>query len=106
MAALWQFPWQVIFRVSMGIFKQIEQQVMACQSFDVLMERAKAWPRCMVQHNELLKASFQGQGATGRFLGTGSTVRPWVTEHRHAHSKAWEIMTFWGCAMVCSVIRT
>eukprot|EP00438_Fugacium_kawagutii_P017896 Skav201913 [mRNA] locus=scaffold3992:144534:147349:+ [translate_table: standard] len=51
---------KVIFRVSMGIFKQIEQQVMACQSFDVLMERAKAWPRCMVQHNELLKASFQG----------------------------------------------
>ena len=44
----------------MGIFKQIEQQVMACQSFDAVMERAKGWPRCMVQHNELLKASFQG----------------------------------------------
>lgn len=51
---------KIFFRVSMGIFKQIEQQVMACQSFDAVMERAKAWPRCMVQHNELLKASFQG----------------------------------------------
>eukprot|EP00434_Breviolum_minutum_P029635 symbB.v1.2.026200.t1/scaffold2557.1/size76417/5 len=51
---------KVFFRVSMGIFKQIEEQVMACQSFDAVMERAKGWPRCMVQHNELLKASFQG----------------------------------------------
>lgn len=72
--------WQVIFRVSMGIFKQIEQQVMACQSFDVLMEQAKAWPRCMVQHNELLKSSFQGNGAVdvgcaGEALGEGRTIR-------------------------------
>lgn len=50
----------------MGIFKQIEQQVMACQSFDAVMERAKAWPRCMVQHNELLKASFQGGAGRGQ----------------------------------------
>jgi len=58
---------QVFFRVSMGIFKQIEEQVMACQSFDAVMERAKGWPRCMVQHNELLKASFQGLDDFTRF---------------------------------------
>ncbi|CAJ1366400.1 unnamed protein product [Effrenium voratum] len=40
----------------MGIFKLVEQEVLRCQSFDNVMERAKRWPRGLVQHNELLKA--------------------------------------------------
>eukprot|EP00931_Biecheleriopsis_adriatica_P086987 TRINITY_DN61515_c0_g1_i1.p1 TRINITY_DN61515_c0_g1~~TRINITY_DN61515_c0_g1_i1.p1 ORF type:complete len:411 (-),score=97.41 TRINITY_DN61515_c0_g1_i1:56-1288(-) len=51
---------KVLFRISMGIFKRVEQEVMKCGSFDAVMEQAKHWPRRMVQHNELLKASFQG----------------------------------------------
>lgn len=51
---------KVFFRIAIGIFKRVEQEIMKCQSFDVVMERAKGWPRSMVEHNELLKASFDG----------------------------------------------
>ncbi|CAE8732091.1 unnamed protein product, partial [Polarella glacialis] len=49
---------KVLFRVAMGVFKRAETEVLQCGSFDSVMQRAKQWPRCMVEHNELLKASF------------------------------------------------
>lgn len=51
---------KVLFRVSIGVFKCVEQDVLKCGSFDAVMERAKSWPRFMVEHNQLLKASFGG----------------------------------------------
>lgn len=57
---------KVLFRVAVGVFKRAEPEVMQCATFDALMERAKGWPRCMVEHNELLKASFAGIPALRR----------------------------------------
>jgi hypothetical protein len=51
---------KVLFRVALGIFKRVEPEVRQCDSFEAIMERAKKWARCMVEHNELLKASFRG----------------------------------------------
>jgi len=51
---------KVLFRVALGVFKCVEPEVLQFPTFDAIMERAKRWPRCMVQHNELLKASFFG----------------------------------------------
>ena len=51
---------KVLFRVSIGIFKQIEQDVLKSDGFDAIMQQAKRWPRSLVEHNELMKASFQG----------------------------------------------
>jgi len=51
---------KILFRVAMGVFKKVEQEVLQCGSFDGVMERAKRWPRDMVEHNELLKISFGG----------------------------------------------
>lgn len=51
---------KVLFRVALGVFKRVEADVLQCAGFDDIMERAKQWPRRMVEHNELLKASFHG----------------------------------------------
>jgi len=51
---------KVLFRVSIGVFKCVEQDVLKCGSFEAVMERAKSWPRFIVEHNQLLKASFGG----------------------------------------------
>lgn len=51
---------KVLFRVALGIFKRAETEVLQNASFDAIMEKAKTWPRRMVEHNELLKASFNG----------------------------------------------
>merc|ERR1712032_970222 len=51
---------KVLFRISLGLFKRVESQVLRCDGFDAIMENSKYWPRCMVEHNELLKAGFQG----------------------------------------------
>mmetsp|Transcript_12252 Transcript_12252/g.27010 ORF Transcript_12252/g.27010 Transcript_12252/m.27010 type:complete len:421 (-) Transcript_12252:389-1651(-) len=51
---------KVLFRVAVGVFKRVENDILKCPDFDDLMEQAKDWPRGMVQHNELLKASFKG----------------------------------------------
>lgn len=51
---------KVLFRVAVGVFKVVEPEILRCGSFDDVMERAKDWPRRMVAHNELLKASFAG----------------------------------------------
>jgi len=51
---------KVLFRVAMGVFKKVENEVLECGSFDGVMEKAKRWPRTMVEHNELLKISFGG----------------------------------------------
>ena len=58
--ALFFEGFKVLFRVSMGIFKQIEQEVLKSDGFDAIMQQAKCWPRSIVEHNELMKASFQG----------------------------------------------
>lgn len=52
--------YKVLFRVALGVFKRAEPEVLQCNSFDAIMERAKSWPRRMVEHNELLRASFRG----------------------------------------------
>jgi len=51
---------QSAFPDSVGLFKRVENQLLQCDGFDEIMENAKNWPRCMVEHNELLKAGFQG----------------------------------------------
>ena len=51
---------KVLFRVSLGIFKQIEEDVLKSDGFDAIMQQAKRWPRSIVAHNELIKASFEG----------------------------------------------
>lgn len=51
---------KILFRVALGIFKQAEAEVLQNPSFDAIMEKAKSWPRRMVEHNELLKVSFFG----------------------------------------------
>jgi len=51
---------KVLFRVAIGVFKLVEPEILRCTSFEDVMEQAKAWPRHMVKHNELLKASFNG----------------------------------------------
>mmetsp|Transcript_26367 Transcript_26367/g.81027 ORF Transcript_26367/g.81027 Transcript_26367/m.81027 type:complete len:468 (-) Transcript_26367:241-1644(-) len=51
---------KVLFRISLGIFKRAEAEALRCTSFDDIMLNAKHWPRRMVEHNELLKASFNG----------------------------------------------
>lgn len=51
---------KILFRVALGVFKLVESEIVSCTSFEDIMERAKDWPRCMVNHNELLKASFKG----------------------------------------------
>lgn len=50
--------WKILFRVTLGIFKMAEQEVLQCATFEDIMQHAKMWPRRMVEHNELLKASF------------------------------------------------
>lgn len=57
---------KVLFRVAIGVFKCVEQEVLKCGSFDGIMEQAKSWPHHLVQHNELLKASFDGIKALRR----------------------------------------
>jgi hypothetical protein len=57
---------KVLFRVGLGIFKRVEPEVCQCDSFEAVMERAKKWARGMVEHNELLKASFRGIPALRR----------------------------------------
>lgn len=52
--------YKVLFRVALGVFKRAEPEVLQCNSFDAIMESAKSWPRSMVEHNELLIASFRG----------------------------------------------
>lgn len=51
---------KILFRVAIGVFKLVESEIVGCASFEDIMERAKGWPRRMVMHNELLKASFKG----------------------------------------------
>mmetsp|Transcript_98311 Transcript_98311/g.194795 ORF Transcript_98311/g.194795 Transcript_98311/m.194795 type:complete len:380 (-) Transcript_98311:349-1488(-) len=51
---------KVLFRIALGIFRRAEEEVLKCGTFETIMERAQSWPRNMVQHNELLKASFKG----------------------------------------------
>lgn len=58
--ALFYEGYKVLFRVSLGVYIQAEREVMQCSSFEDIMERAKGWPALMVQHNELMKASFAG----------------------------------------------
>merc|ERR1711974_233169 len=52
--------YKVLFRVSVGVFKRAEPEVMQCDCFETLMERSKMWPANLVEHNELIKASFVG----------------------------------------------
>lgn len=51
---------KVLFRVAVGVFKLVEPQILKCPTFDEVMEHAKGWSRHIVEHNELLKASFAG----------------------------------------------
>mmetsp|Transcript_10197 Transcript_10197/g.30263 ORF Transcript_10197/g.30263 Transcript_10197/m.30263 type:complete len:188 (-) Transcript_10197:66-629(-) len=51
---------KVLFRIALGVFKRAEAEVLKANEFGAIMEQAKTWPRAMVQHNELLKASFGG----------------------------------------------
>jgi len=51
---------KVLFRVALGIFKLAEAEVLKCSSFDAIMLSVKHWPRRIIEHNELLKASFNG----------------------------------------------
>jgi len=51
---------KVLFRVALGVFKRAEAEVLQCATFDNIMEKAKSWPRSMLEHNELLKTSFRG----------------------------------------------
>jgi len=51
---------KVLFRIALGVFRRAEEEVLKCGTFETIMERAQSWPRKMVQHNELLKASFKG----------------------------------------------
>merc|ERR550525_1077915 len=57
---------KVLFRVAVGVFKRAEPEVRQCRNFEEIMGRAKTWPRCMVEHNELLKVSFKGVPALRR----------------------------------------
>mmetsp|Transcript_33368 Transcript_33368/g.92117 ORF Transcript_33368/g.92117 Transcript_33368/m.92117 type:complete len:393 (-) Transcript_33368:110-1288(-) len=57
---------KVLFRVALGVFKRAESNILECSCFDDVMERAKRWPWFMVEHNELLKASFAGVPALRR----------------------------------------
>lgn len=57
---------KVLFRIALGLFKRVENQVLQCDGFDAIMENSKYWPRCMVEHNELLKAGFRGVPALRR----------------------------------------
>jgi len=57
--ALFFEGFKVLFRVSVGIFKRVEAEILGCPGFDQIMEKAKLWPRRQVEHNELLKVSFQ-----------------------------------------------
>jgi len=52
--------YKVLFRVTIGLFKCVEAKILQCPNFEAIMERAKLWPGGMVEHNELLKASFAG----------------------------------------------
>lgn len=51
---------KVLFRVSVGVFKRVEAEVLSVPTFEHIMEHSKRWPRAQFQHNELLKASFGG----------------------------------------------
>jgi hypothetical protein len=57
---------KVLFRVALGVFKRTEQEILRCGSFENIMESSKSWPRCMIEHNELIKASFRGVSALRR----------------------------------------
>eukprot|EP00928_Gymnodinium_smaydae_P086760 TRINITY_DN71197_c0_g1_i1.p1 TRINITY_DN71197_c0_g1~~TRINITY_DN71197_c0_g1_i1.p1 ORF type:complete len:391 (-),score=92.21 TRINITY_DN71197_c0_g1_i1:122-1294(-) len=52
--------YKVLFRIAIGVFKQASAEILRCADFESLMEHAKEWPRSMVAHNELSKASFGG----------------------------------------------
>lgn len=52
--------YKVLFRVALGVFKLREADILRCVGFDSIMLSAKHWPRHMIEHNELLKASFNG----------------------------------------------
>eukprot|EP00929_Paragymnodinium_shiwhaense_P002621 TRINITY_DN102923_c0_g1_i1.p1 TRINITY_DN102923_c0_g1~~TRINITY_DN102923_c0_g1_i1.p1 ORF type:complete len:488 (+),score=138.17 TRINITY_DN102923_c0_g1_i1:45-1466(+) len=52
--------YKILFRVAIGVFKRAQEKVLRCGAFEVVMENAKSWPASMVQHNELMKASFLG----------------------------------------------
>jgi len=51
---------KVLFRIAVGVFRRAEVEVLRCGGFDGIMVNSKLWPRSMIEHNELLKASFQG----------------------------------------------
>eukprot|EP00747_Dinoflagellata_sp_TGD_P187252 gnl/TRDRNA2_/TRDRNA2_44812_c0_seq1.p1 gnl/TRDRNA2_/TRDRNA2_44812_c0~~gnl/TRDRNA2_/TRDRNA2_44812_c0_seq1.p1 ORF type:complete len:446 (+),score=90.00 gnl/TRDRNA2_/TRDRNA2_44812_c0_seq1:69-1340(+) len=53
--------WKVLFRVSVGVFKRVEAELLrSCADFEQIMEMAKTWPRSQVEHNELIKTCFGG----------------------------------------------
>lgn len=52
--------YKVLFRVAVGILKMVEPEILKCDCFEDIMEQSRDWPRLMVKHNELLKASFNG----------------------------------------------
>jgi len=56
--ALFFEGFKVMFRVSLGIFRRAEADILQLPSFDQLMEHAKEWPKSQIEHNELIKASF------------------------------------------------
>jgi len=49
---------KVLFRVAVGIFKQVEKDILDCPGFEEVMQQAKQFSRRQLDHNELLKASF------------------------------------------------
>jgi hypothetical protein len=51
---------KILFRVALGVFRRAEVEVLRCGGFDTIMLNSKLWPQHMIEHNELLKASFQG----------------------------------------------
>lgn len=64
--ALFFEGFKVLFRVALGLFRMVEADILKTPSFEEIMGNVKTWSRKLIQHNELLKVSFQGLGSFPR----------------------------------------